>query len=1233
MIGPVRPEGQWWGDWQRVGEEERVRLLSDIRSQVRGDLPATTEVSRRFLSCYPRHALLRMVLPGEYGPRDSYAFYAPGQVYPLTWWHSAISAFDEVGLEIKGVEQAEEYLRFATWAQITPYGRGLIVEDRSQLVFREGASLSEEDERRLSEMIRPLTQVGNQPDDLAGSYRFEGSLLWGDGLLISAEFLVGRLQYAGPDSGIQKPGWRFFERDEPARMTLPLVEERVGESDRYFVLVKETSLSAEDFVRRLRAGPVSQVRVTEQVRLRDAVFSNPVVISQVTFDYGIVFDGARFEKGLTLEQCVVEGQLSLREAKVEGSLSALGLWFHRGGKHWALGSLNKLTRWGSNRVDLEASGLEVGGSAFFEGLRARNMVDFSRATIEGDLRLGGARIGRTRGSSKKPVEDVLLRLDGARVQGDLDLVYTRTAQYELPEGDEEYELPGGDEGVGGVGDDGIVPVHAKPLSVVHGTIQANRLQVDGQLEMPGLRCDGDMWFGASTVGADLNAGAHGPSRVLVVLGGVWLNNCDVGGDVLLQGMQVGGGLQVFSSRIEGSVYARTTGYAAGRVPRVRVGGQVDFSGSSVHDVDFEGFDLGSLRIVTGEIGRLTLQPGIAEWDDDGAEDPKERRVRQIALRVGKLDLFDLTVAKRIGIRAEISGDADLGNIDCGGDLEFWSDRVTDSALEEALEHGEQWAPGAPIRQFDLHTVVNGDLKCTGLRIGGRLVLTNVDAKGRILFKNCQVEQDLHCPSMGPDPESKESRTKTECRHLDLELTRCGGDVDLSGLRVSGDDGSVHARQLQVTGRILFARPLAEHADQLDVISADPEKRVQALVSKDLDLSVAEAAQLVLVGSSFGGKVNLERGRFRRLDIVEPWRFTSGHNLTDIHVDRWQIADEHLRTFLRASEPFARATYVEIEKVLRNKAQDAEADRVYRAMRARAIEQAKKDWGLRREAQKRNKRQVRRESLAAITSSFYRWLLRWDSAQDATGTEGGEPESAPVGDGSTRGGAGSDFMRGILAGMRGALKDALEARGVGTEPMAGPERPGAGSVEEGAEEAPGGEKQKVDPVLDRGLTREAWWMRAAAPVSYVLRTTGSTVQGWVYGWGTLYWAPLLVCSIVLVPLSLALLSTPRNVAPTPELLAASGLSLEGASPSDLGAEWGKSDGLWLAVRYHIPVVPLSAREDYRPARRPAELDVPRLGTVRFVFSAESYAFVIYLLNWILWPLFLVGLARRIVRETT
>lgn len=99
------------------------------------------------------------------------------------------------------------------------------------------------------------------------------------------------------------------------------------------------------------------------------------------------------------------------------------------------------------------------------------------------------------------------------------------------------------------------------------------------------------------------------------------------------------------------------------------------------------------------------------------------------------------------------------------------------------------------------------------------------------------------------------------------------------------------------------------------------------------------------------------------------------------------------------------------------------------------------------------------------------------------------------------------------------------------------------------------------------------------------------------------------------------------------MAAAGVPTEQAVPADVGTDWGPSDGFRLTARYHVPVIPLAAREEFRPAQRPAVLRLSNDSQIRFAFSAESYTFVVYLLNWILWPLFLVGLGRRIVRETT
>jgi hypothetical protein len=61
-----------------------------------------------------------------------------------------------------------------------------------------------------------------------------------------------------------------------------------------------------------------------------------------------------------------------------------------------------------------------------------------------------------------------------------------------------------------------------------------------------------------------------------------------------------------------------------------------------------------------------------------------------------------------------------------------------------------------------------------------------------------------------------------------------------------------------------------------------------------------------------------------------------------------------------------------------------------------------------------------------------------------------------------------------------------------------------------------------------------------------------------------------------------------------------------------------------------VVPLAARGSWEPTRSQAELRLPDRG-VGLPFSAEGYAFAIYLLHWIVWPLFLYGVGRKVLRD--
>jgi hypothetical protein len=1084
MIGAVRPDGRWWARWERLGPEDRDHIVEELEDQVRGRVPSDAEIDRQVLSCYPRHVLLRITVSASHGPRVGFAFYAPGQLYPLDFTIDSLSDFNDIGLEIRAPEQAADYLRLATWAQAKDGERHHFVSDVSELALT--APLAPPAEARLRDVLSPLKLVESASDDPDESHRFRTSTLHA-GTVEVVEWVVQ------PDGTID----RFVDGSVPS-IDVPVRPDRV-ESDRYFMLVRETSLSADRFLRRLRGGPLHEVRVTEPVVLRDEVFTEPVTLTRVTFEEGLDFEGSRFEKSLTLEQCVFEGKLSLRAVTVQGPLRASGMRFHREGRRRDEGDLRKPSRFGQLVVDLDASGMRVEGTAFLEGLRCPHVVDLSRVHVGGDLRLGGARIGPARGPTLEPRRSFALRLDAAEIDGDVDFAFARVSGYEVVRDPDDRRL------------DEEVPCYSTPQMVVVGTIWARRLHVHGDMNLQGLRCEGDLALDGCTIGSELSPASWSADRRAIVLGDFSVTGAEIGGDVDVSGMWVGGDALFFSTRVEGSMFGRTNAVDGGRVLPLRVGGRLDLSGIRINDVDLEGAELGRIQVITGEIGRLTVKRGIVTGDrspstpdgakPDGGGAAETRRIAEIPGHVGSITLWDLTIHKRLGLRTEIGDDVRLGNVTCGGELEFWTDRPAEDAAP-----GEVWATGHPIPDHRVRTTIDGDLVCTGLEVDGRAVLTNVDVSGRIVFKNCRIDQDLNFQSLGPDPASAETRTRTHCRHLDLELTSCGGDVDMTGLTVSGEEANVHARQLEVTGRILLARPLEGHGDLGEITRVPREHRVQAQITGDLDLSVASTAQLVLVGSSVGGIVNLERGRFRRLDVVEP-RNLEKHNLSDIEVDRWEIEEEHLRAFLDDSMPFARDTYVKVERMLRNKAQEAEADRVYRAMRARAILEAKRERRERREAR-----------------------------SDA---------NAP----------------------------------------------------------------------------EALTTRIGSAFSYQLRTTGSSLLGAVYGWGTLYWAPLLVLTVLLAPITWSVVAEPENIVAT------------GGVPQAADLDWGADDAFWLTLRYHVPVVPLTVREEFRPSLDPAVLRIPGRGDGRAWFSAEDWATGVYLLNWILWPLFLVGLARRVVRETT
>jgi hypothetical protein len=1077
--------------WVRIEGPELETLTADINAQLRYPLPEGTGIRRTRLSCYPAHALLHLELPGPSGLRESYAFHAPGQLYPLDWNAGTVASFNEAALEVETPEQAAEAIRFRGWAQASTgeaslgWGhRMLVVESWDDLTFEDGVEVDPADRAAAERVMGPMTVVPAEEGDRRGSFRVSCTMA-GLQVLQRAAFRVS-------SAGVEVLA---MENDDV--VPLPgLVSTRVA-VDRAVVLVREVTFTARRFLRHITSGrPLHRARVTEPVQARGQTFQVPVVLRQVVFEHDVDFAGATFESGLEMNECVMEGRLLLREARVKGSLAARGLRFVP--PETAPG-LTPPDPW--QRYDLEGQGLEVTGSLLLQGLRSRHLVTLTHADVEGDLRMGGCDIGPLRTPSLDPVWQMAVDLEVARVGGDLDLAWASGSLRRPPEA-EAREM------------DRAVPGFSTALSVIRGSVAARRLQVGGELIFGGLRCDGFLNFQDGDFQAGVNGEATGRDTRVIALGGLSFDSARVAGSVRLGGAWVGEQLSFSNTRLGSSIFVRTSLRNGERIRPAVVKGELTLSGITASDVEFEGSDVGTLQMATGEVGRLFLQAGIEEVTERGA-----LRAGVRPCRMGYVWLGDVSVGKAIrfiGLQvghpdvlppsAGEGGFVRLQNVRCGGDLEIsrdWNPSFTDPP-----DSDEGWVGGHTPSPDGIGTWVDGPVVAVGVDVEGGLTVKNFHGLGRVEIRNCTVKQNLDCGARAWTVGAESGETTTRCRSLDLEMTRVGGDADLSGIRVEGDgvDSWVRARRLQVEGRLLFSSPRGAW-DGVDGISRNPEDRFDAVIEGQLDLSVAEASHLVVSGSSFESRdsgigISLERGRFRRLHVLEPWPFR--HDLSDVRVERWQIPTEHLLTFLDRSHPFRRSSYIEIERVLRNEAQDAEADRVYRGMRRRAIQEA-----------------------------------------------------------------------------------------------------------DAARKEPGG--------------RRGSWL------GHLTRATGSRLLGWIYGWGTLYWLPMIFVALPTFLFSWGLFAQPENVEATPAALVARGIQARGGvQPGELGVPWGGADGLWMALRYHVPVVPLGARGTWEPSSGPAIAPLPGR-RLPLPFSGEGYASAIFLLHWIVWPLFLYGIGRKVIRD--
>lgn len=146
------------------------------------------------------------------------------------------------------------------------------------------------------------------------------------------------------------------------------------------------------------------------------------------------------------------------------------------------------------------------------------------------------------------------------------------------------------------------------------------------------------------------------------------------------------------------------------------------------------------------------------------------------------------------------------------------------------------------------------------------------------------------------------------------------------------------------------------------------------------------------------------------------------------------------------------------------------------------------------------------------------------------------------------------------------------------------------------------------------------------------------SSWLWDKATAYGTAssrLLLIVFVWLIFSSYFFSISRNIGPSEEGYAAMTNSRKASVTTPDPVHWGAIDGFWIALRYHIPIISLSARDEWEPTTdAPMQLTRSGLTTSSLGLSsvsAEDYAYIVSALHWLLLPFIVFTLSRKILRN--
>ncbi|VAW76686.1 hypothetical protein MNBD_GAMMA15-91, partial [hydrothermal vent metagenome] len=132
-------------------------------------------------------------------------------------------------------------------------------------------------------------------------------------------------------------------------------------------------------------------------------------------------------------------------------------------------------------------------------------------------------------------------------------------------------------------------------------------------------------------------------------------------------------------------------------------------------------------------------------------------------------------------------------------------------------------------------------------------------------------------------------------------------------------------------------------------------------------------------------------------------------------------------------------------------------------------------------------------------------------------------------------------------------------------------------------------------------------------------------------GTTTWR-LVIAMVLWFTLSTYLFSINENISPSEEGLAATNTTL---TNSDHPIDWSNWDGFWVALRFHVPVILFTARDEWEPTNgNRLAIYQSTDGTFRHLpfGDPEEYANLVIIFHWLAWPIILITASRKLFRRS-